>query len=395
MSTIDADIHRSRRSALAPFFSSASTALYKPCISAKIECISAHLENSKRTGEVVELRRLFWCMATDIITELAFPEGIGLLSGQEPNMDYYMFQKKGQGKLLWFKHFPFLWVILKRMPSRWLLRMEPKAEIALNWESRNKTLAREIIAGSPHSTYRDILEGSIIFHHLLRSDLPPSEKAFDRIWQDATSLMGAGVETISNTLCVTIFHLLENQAALAQLVSELQAAIPDPTYIPPTHSLAALPYLSAVVQEGLRKAMGVMSRFIRVAPSDAIAYGSYVLPPGTAVSISTLLVHNDAATFRNPEKFTPERWLPSAAGGACGESPLADMKQQMIAFGGGTRKCIGVHLAHAELYLTLAVLFRRFRFELFETTAVDVDAMHDSLLPLPWEGSKGVRVRVR
>lgn len=51
-------------------------------------------------------------------------------------------------------------------------------------------------------------------------------------------------------------------------------------------------------------------------------------------------------------------------------------------------------LAHAELYMTLAAVFRNFRFELYETDITDVELAHDFFLPSPRLDSKGVRVKV-
>lgn len=64
----------------------------------------------------------------------------------------------------------------------------------------------------------------------------------------------------------------------------------------------------------------------------------------------------------------------------------------MITFGGGVRKCLGMHLAQAEIALTLAANFRKFNLALFETGCSDVDAKYDAFLPLPDKESKGGRV---
>jgi hypothetical protein len=47
------------------------------------------------------------------------------------------------------------------------------------------------------------------------------------------------------------------------------------------------------------------------------------------------------------------------------------------------------------LYLTLAGVFRRFDFELFETTIDDVKVQRDAFVPAAKLGSKGIRVRVK
>lgn len=50
-------------------------------------------------------------------------------------------------------------------------------------------------------------------------------------------------------------------------------------------------------------------------------------------------------------------------------------------------------LAYAELYLTYASVFRKFKFQLYETDQSDVALAHDFFLPSPKLDSKGVRVR--
>lgn len=52
-------------------------------------------------------------------------------------------------------------------------------------------------------------------------------------------------------------------------------------------------------------------------------------------------------------------------------------------------------IANAELYMTLAGVFRSFEFELYETDISDVELAHDFFLPHPKMDSKGVRVKVK
>ena len=52
-------------------------------------------------------------------------------------------------------------------------------------------------------------------------------------------------------------------------------------------------------------------------------------------------------------------------------------------------------LAYAEIYLTIASLFRQFELELFETTQErDVNVVHDYFLGMPDLASPGIRARV-
>lgn len=53
-----------------------------------------------------------------------------------------------------------------------------------------------------------ILEGKIgILYELLSSDLSKHEKSYERLSQEGSALIGAGVETTSNTLTVALYYL--------------------------------------------------------------------------------------------------------------------------------------------------------------------------------------------
>lgn len=51
-------------------------------------------------------------------------------------------------------------------------------------------------------------------------------------------------------------------------------------------------------------------------------------------------------------------------------------------------------LAWTEMYLTLGMMFRRYKFELHEADVTDVEIGHDFFIPVTKLDSKGVRVFV-
>ena len=123
----------------------------------------------------------------------------------------------------------------------------------------------------------------------------------------------------------------------------------------------------------------------RLAPDETLHYRQYALPPGTPVSTTTLCAHTDPHAFPDPWRFAPERWL-----GAEG----AARRKYSLAFSRGSRKCIGVSLAHAELFRVVAAL-ARWEVELWETGPEDVAFRHDYQVAMPQLDSKGVRVLVK
>lgn len=224
-----------------------------------------------------------------------------------------------------------------------------------------------------------------LFHHLLQSNLPQHEKTVEHLSQEGVSVVAAGSDTTGIALTVTTFHLLDNSDILARLKNELIEALPDPQATPAWSDLEKLPYLSAIIREGLRLAHGPSNRLPRVSRTT-MKYGSWTIPPNTPISMSPMLIHENETIFPNHRKFLPERWL---------EPNNGSLNKYLMAFGKGPRACLGMNLAYAELYITLATIFRRFRFELFETGREDVDAEHDFMVPFPRLDSKGVRVLVK
>lgn len=55
-----------------------------------------------------------------------------------------------------------------------------------------------------------------IFHELLDSNLPSSEKTLDRLADDGEVLIGAGSESTSMTLSHISFYLLQNRTLLGK-----------------------------------------------------------------------------------------------------------------------------------------------------------------------------------
>lgn len=196
-----------------------------------------------------------------------------------------------------------------------------------------------------------------IFTTLLTDDeSKPDGYRVPTTWQlkdEAYSVLVAAADTTGNAMTVAAFNVLYNQAIYKKLVAELEGRFPDRYAELPFVELEKLPYLNAVVKEGLRLSFGVVGRLPRVVPSPGVKVGDYFLPAGTVVGMSSWLMHRDPNVFKDPMKFDPERWLKSA-------EEYRRLDHNMVPFGRGTRQCVGMPLAYCELYVTLATLFRRF-----------------------------------
>ncbi|OAP56942.1 hypothetical protein AYL99_09054 [Fonsecaea erecta] len=238
-----------------------------------------------------------------------------------------------------------------------------------------------------------------IFDSILDSDLPDAEKENERLWHEAQVMCIAGTETTAWTLSVLSFYLLSNPEVMRKLRGELELAMPDVSANSvEIKDLEKLPYLTAVIQVSLRLSFGVSTRLQRLCPDEAPVFDDgetrWRVPANTPVGMSCGLVHLNPDIFPSPLEFTTDRWL---------RDP--QLGRYLCSFSRGTRQCIGINMAYAQLYLCVAGIFRGYGgpgnagplgyLELFETTHEEVEIQYDLFMPFPRPRSKRSRVVVR
>lgn len=183
-----------------------------------------------------------------------------------------------------------------------------------------------------------------IFASLLQSDLELLDKEPQRLADEAAAVVGAGTETTSWALSVMTYHLLTKPELLAKLKAELQTVVKDPQQLPDWTVLETLPYLGAVIQEGLRLSYGVSSRTARIPTEENLIYRGewnkksieYVIPQGYAIGMSTVVTHHDERAFPDSYVFAPERWLDES------NQRRKEVERSMLAFSKGSRSCLGM-----------------------------------------------------
>jgi cytochrome P450 len=226
-----------------------------------------------------------------------------------------------------------------------------------------------------------------IIRELLDSDLPPNDRNAFALEQEGLAFVAAGTATTARALESTFFYILSDPKVLSKLITELRAVKAPASEILSTRQLEQLPYLSATVQEALRAVPAVPSRFPRINRTSNMEYGKYILPPGTVIGMSNWDVLGDEKIFKNADKFVPERWLDLEA--------RTSLQRYQVAFGKGSRNCVGQNLAMSEIFMVLGNVFRRYDMELYETTEKEITVVQDCFVPFAYPESKGVRVVMR
>ncbi|KIX09021.1 uncharacterized protein Z518_00099 [Rhinocladiella mackenziei CBS 650.93] len=352
--TPDHNLHRMRRAALNPYFSKAKVRILQPRIESSLNNLLARFREFQESGEPMTVSLAYAALAT--------------------------------------------------------LTRASKKPIALNpvmasYIKLNKDIIRHVSEiyshrGDTHSKYNS---QTTIFHAILQGGLPEKEMSPDRLWQDGQVVVIAGTLTTAAALSEITYHLLRQPNELKTLKDELAKAIPDPTALPETAKLEQLPYLTAIIKEGLRLSSGISTRLQRIATDETLIYTAkkavgekqYVLRPGIPLSMTGLLIHHSPTYFRDPMAFRPQRWI---------DDPI--LEAYLVPFSRGTRACVGINLAYAELYLTVAAVFcqygsREVRFpndkgflELYNTSHKDIEIIGDGVTPLYRSDGNGVRIVV-
>ena len=212
----------------------------------------------------------------------------------------------------------------------------------------------------------DLAERGDILSLLLAARTEDGELLSDQELRDELlTLVLAGFETTANSLAWTWERLVRTPAAYERLRSAVR------------RDEQAAEHVEATIVEGMRcrPVIPIIGRRVAV----PWRLGEYVLPAGTAVSISILLLHHREDLYPDPFAFRPERWLDQKPG-----------TYEWLPFGGGTRRCLGAALAMAEQRIVLYAIARHLDLE--AERPEPEHAQHRNVTMIP---AHGTRVIVR
>ncbi|KAI1478197.1 cytochrome P450 [Daldinia eschscholtzii] len=170
-------------------------------------------------------------------------------------------------------------------------------------------------------------------HEIMQSKLPPAEKSFEHVFEEISTITGAGFETTAAVIRIAAFHIYSDTKILQKLRAEL----------------SALPYLTATIMEAMRLSPAIATRSARIAQDR----------PHLRKLAHTSL----HAQYPEPKRFNPDRFMDP--------DPWQLDSKTFVPFGKGKRNCIGMHLAWAKTYLLLGNLVQRFEFEFPKAKAED------------------------
>ncbi|KAG9235555.1 cytochrome P450 [Amylocarpus encephaloides] len=335
--------HARQRRALAHSFSQKALVDQEDIIQDYVRQYINHLSRMCAAGESFNMVNWLNFTTFDIIGDLAFGEPFGCLeSGQFHSWVSLIFETVKAGAMEQatrrfatagsvFQSF-LLWCLPEKG------RQDRRDHLKFSTEKVMRRLQ------NPNTDHKDFIW--YILKQKAKFDLHQ-----DEIIVNSALFIVAGSETTANALSGMLARLVYNPDKYKKLCDEIRGAFEEEKEIR-YEKLGELPYLNAVIEEGLRIHPPVPTGLLRTVPKDGDTVDGFWVPGGTAVSVGSWAASHNEKNFRDADKFIPERWIEKGYD--------TDRKKAAQPFSLGPRGCIGKHLSYLEMRIILGRLLWNF-----------------------------------
>ncbi|KAL8761584.1 MAG: hypothetical protein Q9184_002292 [Pyrenodesmia sp. 2 TL-2023] len=364
-SIVDAndDDHARTRGVWSHNFTPTSLKQQEPLINLYVDKLVEKLR-ARGDGAAVEIVQWFNFLTFDLTGDLAFGESFNCLETESlhPWIETIFSHFKSATLLASIRFYPSLFgALMYLLPASVLRKQQEHFQLAKEKVQRRLNLEKE---------RPDFLQ--CVLEHQSQGVNCLTEAEIERT---AATIIVAGSETTGTCLAGILNHVLKDQEVQDRVVHEIRTQYSSSDDID-QDSLARLPYLGAVIQEGLRIAPPVPTGMPRIVPAGGAK---------TNVSYSHYAAYHSPLNFHSPNAFLPSRWL---------EEESNDRLDALQPFSMGPRNCIGQRLALMEVRLVLAKLFWHFDFGTVEEKP-HIEWAEQKAFTL-WEKEQGwVRLRLR
>ncbi|KAI9035564.1 cytochrome P450 [Aspergillus affinis] len=331
--TVPHELHRHRRRHLESFFSRKSITDFESTIIWKVRVLDQRLQSLAATKTVVHVDHAFMALTGDIIAHVTCGTTPRLLEDKDFSPAWHELMHKTVLVAPLFRCFSWLNRLMQMMPSAFVERVYPKGisstmvgkmgrDYIEKIRSQMESDTVGVTSTAPHS----------VFHHLLSSEIAPSEKSTARLQAESMVILIAGTFTSAHTLSMIVYHVLSDPRIEKRLREELcEVMACYPAQSPRWADLERVAYLQGCIKEALRL-YGLVGNLARCSPEVALQYKQWTIPKHTPVGMSIYQMHTDPAVWADPLEFRPERWLGSYD---------SRMDRNYVPFTKGSRACLG------------------------------------------------------
>jgi cytochrome P450 len=183
----------------------------------------------------------------------------------------------------------------------------------------------------------------------------------DEIVTLCSEFLAAGTDTTSTGLQWIMAELVKNPAVQERLHAEITATCGDGAAEEVSEeAVHHMPYLKAVILEGLRKHPPGHFVLPHKAAED-MDVGGYLIPKGATVNFMVAEMGRDGSEWERPMEFAPERFM--EGGDGAGVDMTGTKGIRMMPFGVGRRICAGLSIAMLHLEYFVANMVKEFEWK--------------------------------
>ncbi|KAL1795198.1 hypothetical protein ACET3X_007014 [Alternaria dauci] len=297
-------------------------------------------QDASSSSQGADIFKWWTLMTTDVIAHLCFGESFNMLElgKQTPYID--AIQAALLGSIL-RSELPTVYSILRYMPFKRVRTIVTTDDVVYGYGGRAIQNMRN------HNGNTMNLFGQMLAACEASEKVSLTDKD---IREEAGNLIVAGSDTTAVTLTYLVWAVLKQPDLQTRLEDEIAQLSDELT----PGELEAAPVLNSVIEETLRLYGAAPGALPRIVPKQGTTIGGYHIPGGVVVSTQAYTNHRDPSAFPDPNRFDGLRFLNKS-------SMSTYQKASFMPFGGGSRVCIGIHLAYIELRLATALFFRQCR----------------------------------
>ncbi|RKK82857.1 hypothetical protein BFJ68_g16399 [Fusarium oxysporum] len=268
----------------------------------------------------------------DVISALAFGEQFGDLETDSDVNGYITAMEESMPTIIVTTVMPWMIKLLQLPVFKSMLPSE-KDKVGVG---KVMAIAKRVSAdrfGPNPKVQRDMI-GSFIARGLLQHEVE----------SEILMQILAGADTTATAIRATLLYVISTPRVVQAMRAEIDQAKPSLPIITDSEA-RAMPYLQAVIKEGLRIHPPVVGLMSKEVPKGGDTFKGHHLPEGTKVGYCAWGI------FRRPDiwgedsnEFRPERWLD------CSQDQLRLMEGTLeLVFGYGRWQCLGKNIALMEL----------------------------------------------
>ena len=186
-----------------------------------------------------------------------------------------------------------------------------------------------------------------------------------------SEFLNAGTDTTSTSLEWIMANLVKYPHVQERLFEEIKAVVGDGAEEIKEEDLQRMPYLKAVILEGLRR-HPPGHYLLPHAVTEDVVLGGYLIPKNGLLNFMVAEMGLDSEVWEDPTSFKPERFLKEDGKRVEAFDITGSKEIKMMPFGVGRRICPGYGLAMLHLEYFIANLVWKFQWTADDEVGVDL-----------------------